>query len=204
MKNQQTVSTPNGWLGTGILAAIGASLCCITPVLAMIGGISGIASSFSWLEPLRPFLIGLTGLALAFAWYKKLKPNNQADCACDTDPKPTFMQSKKFLLIITVFAIVMLAFPSYAHVFYPQDQGNKAILGKNTQQVELTVKGMTCSGCESHVNNEVNKLEGIFEVKTSYEKGKTVVKFDKDKTTIKQIEAAVNATGYQVTNIKQR
>ena len=58
----------NRLLGAGVLTAITASLCCITPVLAIVAGSSGIAASFSWLEPFRPFLIGLTVLVLGFAW----------------------------------------------------------------------------------------------------------------------------------------
>jgi hypothetical protein len=61
-------------IGAGLLAAITASLCCITPVLALIAGTSGIASTFSWIEPFRPYLIGLTILVLGFACYQKLKP----------------------------------------------------------------------------------------------------------------------------------
>ena len=107
----------NKLIGAGLLAAITASLCCITPVLALIAGTSGIASTFSWLEPFRPYLIGLTILVLGFAWYQKLKPQKEIDCECDTDDlpagkegKPKFIQSKKFLGIVTVFAIIMLAF----------------------------------------------------------------------------------------------
>ena len=40
---------------TSILTAITASLCCITPVLALIAGTSGVASTFSWIEPFRPY-----------------------------------------------------------------------------------------------------------------------------------------------------
>ena len=72
--------------GAGVLVAITASLCCITPVLALISGTSGIAASFSWMEPYRPFLIGLTVLVLGFAWYQKLKPKRaEVDCECDDD-----------------------------------------------------------------------------------------------------------------------
>ena len=39
----------------GIFAAAAASLCCITPALALMAGVTGIATSFSFLEPLRPF-----------------------------------------------------------------------------------------------------------------------------------------------------
>ena len=63
---------------TSILTAITASLCCITPVLALIAGTSGVASTFSWIEPFRPYLIGLTILVLLFAWYQKLKPEKKS------------------------------------------------------------------------------------------------------------------------------
>jgi len=52
---------------TGVLAAIGASLCCVTPVLAVLAGSTGLASSFSSMEPFRPYLIALTVIVLAYA-----------------------------------------------------------------------------------------------------------------------------------------
>ena len=64
------MKSDNKLIGTGLLTAITASLCCITPVLALIAGTSGIASTFSWIEPFRPYLIGLTILVLGFAWYQ--------------------------------------------------------------------------------------------------------------------------------------
>ena len=71
------MKSENKLIGAGLLTAITASLCCITPVLALIAGTSGIASTFSWIEPFRPYLIGLTILVLAFAWYQKLKPQKE-------------------------------------------------------------------------------------------------------------------------------
>lgn len=50
----------NRLVGAGVLSAVAASLCCITPVLALISGASGVASTFSWMEPARPYLIGIT------------------------------------------------------------------------------------------------------------------------------------------------
>jgi mercuric ion transport protein len=79
------MKSDNKLIGTGLLTAITASLCCITPVLALIAGTSGIASTFSWIEPFRPYLIGLTILVLGFAWYQKLKPQKEIDCECETD-----------------------------------------------------------------------------------------------------------------------
>ncbi|MCB9304680.1 MAG: mercuric transport protein MerTP [Lewinellaceae bacterium] len=194
-------------IGAGLLTAIAASLCCITPVLALIAGTSGIASTFSWLEPFRPYLIGLTIVVLVFAWYQKLKPRSQEEieCACEDDEKPKFIQSKTFLAIVTVFAVLMLAFPLYANVFYPsQDRQVIVVDQQNVQTATFSVSGMTCTGCEEHVSHEVNKLDGIVEVKASYANENVIVQFDSSKTSVAEVEKAINSTGYAVTNIKNQ
>ncbi len=191
-------------IGISILTAITASLCCITPVLALFAGTSGIASTFSWLEPFRPYLIGFTVLVIGFAWYQKLKSRNEIDCECETDEKPKFMQSKTFLAIVTVFAIVMLAFPYYSGIFYPNTEKQIIIVDKSDiKTTEFKINGMTCASCEEHVNHEVNKLNGILNSKASYESSNAIVEFDKTKTNETEIEKAINATGYKVTGKKE-
>ena len=192
--------------GASILSAIAASLCCITPVLALVSGAGGIASSFSWLEPARPYLLGITVLVLGFAWYQKLKPRTaeEIQCACEEDEKPPFMQTKKFLGIVTVFAALMLAFPNYAHIFYPSNDNKEVVIVNATdiQTVTFDVKGMTCNGCASHVENDVNKLPGIVKVDAIYEEAIAKVEFDQTKVSIAQIEEAINGTGYKVVGKK--
>ena len=80
MKKKQSLETK--WLGVGILAAIAAALCCITPVLAVLGGLGSIAATFSFLEPVRPYLIGLTVIVLGYAFYKAYKPKKETDIEC--------------------------------------------------------------------------------------------------------------------------
>jgi copper chaperone CopZ len=193
----------NKLIGAGLLTAITASLCCITPVLALIAGTSGIASTFSWIEPFRPYLIVLTILVLGFAWYKKLKPQKEIDCGCDTEEKSKFLKSKTFLAIVTVFAIVMLAFPYYSEIFYPNTEKQIVVVDKSDiKTIEFQISGMTCASCEEHVNHEVNKLNGIVNSKVSYENRNAIIEFDKTKTNETEIEKAINATGYKVTNKK--
>ena len=190
-------------IGASLLTAIASSLCCITPVLALISGTSGIASTFYWLEPFRPYLIGFTILVLGFAWYQKLKPKKEIDCDCETDEKPSFLQSKLFLGIVTIFAIVMTAFPHYSSVFYPKSEKEIIVVDKaNIQTINLEIKGMTCTSCEEHINHSVNQLNGIVNIKSSYENGNAEIEFDNSKTTIEEIEKAVNSTGYSVINTK--
>jgi copper chaperone CopZ len=198
------MKSENKLIGTGLLTAITASLCCITPALALIAGTSGIASTFSSIEPFRPYLIGLTVLVLGFAWYQKLKPRKEIDCECETDEKPKFIQSKAFLGIVTVFAIIMLAFPYYSGIFYSNTKKQVIVVDKSDiKTTEFKISGMTCASCEEHVNHEVNKLKGIVNSKASYENGNAIIEFDRTKTNETEIEKSINSTGYKVTDKKE-
>jgi len=196
----------NRLVGAGVLSAVAASLCCITPVLALISGASGVASTFSWMEPARPYLIGITVLVLGFAWYQKLKPRTaeEIQCDCEEDEKKPFMQTKTFLGIVTVFAGLMLAFPSYSGIFFPDNSNaSKVIVVKESDilNAELSIKGMTCTGCEHSVNAALNSSEGVLEASSSYESGMATVKFDQSKVSVDQLATKVEeATGYKVTD----
>lgn len=186
----------------GALTAIAASLCCITPVIALLAGSSSIAANFSWIEPARPYLIGLSVAILAFAWYLKLKPakTNDMDCNCETPKKPSFLQSKTFLGIITVFAALMMTFPLYAKMFYPKPKAETTAFAvvDNKQQIKFTIQGMTCEACEEHVNNELSKVNGVLAYKTSYVTRSSLVTFNKSKVDVKTIESVIKKTGYKV------
>lgn len=185
-----------------ILSAIAASLCCITPVLALISGASGAASAFSWMKPFRPYLIGITIVVLGVAWYQKLKPRTaeEIQCACEEEGKTPFMQTKKFLGLVTAFSILMMAFPYYSDIFYPKaDKQLIVVSSDNIQEVKFNVSGMTCTSCEEHVKNEVNKLPGIINVSANSKEGNATVKFDNSKTNKGTIIKTINATGYKVT-----
>lgn len=203
-------------VGAAVLTAIASSLCCVTPVLALISGTTGAVSAFPWLEPLRPYLIGFTLLVLVFAWDQKLTPSaigasTEIDCDCETDDlssekvkHTSFLHSKLFLGIVTVFAIAMMAFPYYVSAFYPKTATEAVVDVSTIQTLHLEVKGMTCASCEAHINHSVNQLNGILKVASSYEKGSTEVQFDTVKTSISEIKKAVNATGYSVIEPKDK
>ncbi len=189
-------------LGTGLLVALASSLCCITPLLAVIGGVGGAASTFSWVAPFRPYLIAATVAVLGFAWYQKLKPRPvRIDC-CGEVEKPALMQSKRFLGGVTVLAAVLLAFPYFSSVFYPATAAPvvaRGVAAGPVQVVEFKIAGMTCEACTDHVRHEVVKLAGIERLDVSYPQGNAVIAFHPAQTTIPQLTAAVNATGYRVT-----
>ncbi len=72
----------------------------------------------------------------------------------------------------------------------------------NKQQVKFTIQGMTCEGCEEHVNNELSEVDGVMTYKTSYASKSSLVAFDKSKVDVKTIAAAIKKKGYPVKGYK--
>ncbi len=191
------------WVITSLLAALGASLCCIAPVLAVVAGISGAAAMFSWLDPFRPYLIGFTLLILSYVWYQRIKPTTQEaiDCACEEGGSLSFWQTKTFLSIITLLVTLLLTFPYYSGVLFPSHQAaTQIVTQKNSTTTTLTIEGMTCTGCESSVNQAIKSENGVISCTASYKAGEATVKFDTSKTNIQKLAKALeNKTGYKAT-----
>jgi copper chaperone CopZ len=194
-------NTDKKLIGAGVVAAIAASLCCITPVLAFLSGAAGLASAFSWMEPARPWLIALTIGVLGFAWFQKFKPRKAEDtqCACDENGKTPFLQTRTFLALVTVFAAAMMAFPYYGSIFYSNDTVQAAAVPSDqVETASFEVSGMTCTSCEDHVRHEVSGLKGVVDVTADYNTGKVAVRFDRNKLSADEIRQAIDATGYKV------
>jgi copper chaperone CopZ len=194
----------NKGLLAGLVTAIAASLCCITPVLAFLGGVSGLATTFSWIEPYRPYLIAVTVFVFALAWYQRLKPQKQIDCNCEADIKGTFWQSRTLLGIVTLLAVLLVSFPYYAKAFYPKTvQSRVAISNKaDIKEAVFKIKGMGCEGCTEEINTGIAKIKGVIQYQTSFKTANCIVRFDSSKTSADRIAEAINAVGYRVTSQK--
>ncbi len=200
-----TAKTSIKMTGAGILSALLASSCCIIPVLALVAGSTSMASSFSWVEPIRPYLIILSLTVLAFSWYQKLNSVKEPEDCCAVIEKPKFIQTKTFLAIITVFALAMMSFPLYSNIFFNQDKSASTNMDHSKlRTLEFNISGMTCTGCEEHIEHAVSKLPGIALVNATYENSNTIVKYDSLQTSLQQIQDAIGTTGYIITEIHNK
>ncbi len=192
------------YIGAGLLAAIASSLCCIAPLIAIIGGVAGTASAFAWIEPARPFLIGLSVIALSLAFYQAYKPVVVDDCNCEFPEKKSFLNSKGFLWMVTVLSILMFSFPYYSNNFHPPvtvEQNDSD--STKTVQCTFDIKGMTCSGCEGHVQKALLPMNGVTEAKASYKDGNAVIQVDTSKVSISELKMKLEEkTGYKVLDHK--
>ncbi len=66
------------------------------------------------------------------------------------------------------------------------------------QELEMTVTGMTCSGCENTVKNGLKQIDGIVEVKASHKNNKVTIKVEKDKVSREEIAQQIETIGYNV------
>jgi mercuric ion transport protein len=109
----------NGLLIAGILSAIGASVCCVGPLVLLALGVSGAwIGSLTALEPYRPIFIGLTLLFLGFAFYRLYlaRPVCSPQAAC---ANPHILKRQRLAFwIVTVVALGLIAAPWVAPLFY--------------------------------------------------------------------------------------
>ncbi len=114
-----TQLTGKGSLIAGVLAAIGASVCCVGPLVLLALGIGGTwVGNLTAMEPYRPIFIGLTLVFLGMA-FRKLYLVPQA-CMLGTpcaDPRTIHRQRLTFW-IVTVLLLGLLAVPWLAPLFY--------------------------------------------------------------------------------------
>ncbi len=101
------------------LAAIGASLCCIAPLVLIALGIGGAWVSYlTALEPYRPIFIGITLLFLFLA-FRKLYIIPRQCAPEDACAIPTVLRNQRIIFwIVTVLLIALLTFPYYGLMFF--------------------------------------------------------------------------------------
>jgi len=116
---KMTMNTGSRALIAGVLAAVGASVCCVGPLVLLALGIGGTwVGSLTAMEPYRPIFIGLTLLFLGLA-FRRLYLMAQV-CTPDTpcaDPR-TIRRQRFVFWIVTVLLFGLLAVPWLAPLFY--------------------------------------------------------------------------------------
>ncbi len=71
----------------------------------------------------------------------------------------------------------------------------------NTKTIKMNIKGMFCSGCSSHIEKDLGKMEGVQNCSVNHETGIGECTFDTDKLTKNEVIETVNNLGsYQVIN----
>ena len=67
-----------------------------------------------------------------------------------------------------------------------------------TEQKELAVKGMTCTGCEQRVTTSLDALSGVKAVSADHEAGTVTMRFDPAVAGEDVMVGAIEGLGYRV------
>ncbi len=120
MATEQEIPEKNtSWLGVGaILAAVGASVCCVGPLLLLSLGIGGAwMSTLTSMESIRPFFIVLTLIFIGLGYRKLyLVPENCKEGEACSVPE-TKQKQRLIFWIGSILILLLLAFPWYAPYF---------------------------------------------------------------------------------------
>src|SRR5438876_2954578 len=111
-KTQMAALNAKASLVAGVLAAIGASVCCVGPLVLLGLGVGGAwIGNLTAFEPFRPVLIGVTLVFLALAWHKLCRVPQV--CAPNTACADTTVLRRQRITFwtISVLVLAILAFP---------------------------------------------------------------------------------------------
>jgi mercuric ion transport protein len=111
--------TVSGSLLAGVVAAIGASACCVGPLLLVLLGVGGAwASRLVALAPLQPLFIAAALVFFGVAFWRLYR--RPMDCAPGQACSVPVVRHRQRMLFwaLGVAAAALMAFPLYAPIFY--------------------------------------------------------------------------------------
>ncbi len=114
-----TSTTRNRSIIAAVLAAIGASLCCVAPLVLLALGISGAWISYlTALEPYRPIFVSIT-LIFLFLAFRKLYLLPQQCAPDDACAIPSTLRNQRIIFwVVSLLLVALLAFPDYGPAFF--------------------------------------------------------------------------------------
>ena len=118
-ERKHTTKTGFWLLLAGTLTAVGASACCVIPLILLTLGIGGSwLSSLSLLEPYRPLFIGANLFFLTFAFYRIYLTRRACDPGSSC-PQPNAIKRLRTLFwIVSILAFFLIAVPWIIPLFY--------------------------------------------------------------------------------------
>lgn len=181
-----------------VLTAIGASLCCIGPILTLIFGVGAFGAATIFASA-RPYLLVAAAATLAFGFYC-LYLRREA-CApsesCSSKARGRFARPAFWMASV---AVLIFALTPYYVATLARHLSAKRGIAEAAQPLSaretFKVSGMTCAGCETTIKLALEQTPGVRVAEVSYERGEAVVEYDPKLTNTDKLRAAINETGY--------
>jgi len=76
------------------------------------------------------------------------------------------------------------------------------VTGVKTVAIELTIQGMTCTGCEQTIQTGISSIKGVKQVKATFKNGKAYIEYQPDVADTILMKEKILASGYHVSGIR--
>lgn len=207
-QSSESAAPKRKWLlGASVAGAIGASLCCILPIVAAATGVGTIAAGTAF-EQWRPYLLGATGLLLGTGFLLAYRNYKQA-CApgslCATRP----ISRWNFLALGTVVALVagVAAFPYYsgavAEAVIGTSSPSHTVGSATLAKAAFQIPDMDCPACVVALSATLRKVPGVADAKLDVDSRKAVVTYDSATLNVAALEKLISDAGFHIASVSR-
>lgn len=194
-------------LGASVAAAVGASLCCILPIVAAATGFGAIAAGAAF-EQWRPFLLGVTGLLLAAGFVLAYRDYTKA-CAPGSLCATTPMGRWSLFALGTVATLVagVAAFPYYsgtvAEVVVGTSRPSHTVGSPALAKITFQIPDMDCPACVVVLSASLRKVPGVADAKLDVDSRKAVVTYDSATLNVAALEKLISDAGFHIASVSR-
>jgi mercuric ion transport protein len=102
-----------------VLAGIGASLCCVAPLVLLSLGLGGAwVATLTAFEPVRPLFLGLSLLFIGLSFHKLYLTTQTCEAEKPCADDAVLRKQRLIFWSVTIPLIGLLTFPWFAPLFY--------------------------------------------------------------------------------------
>ena len=180
----------------GILSALLASVCCVTPlILVLLGlgslGIGAVLGRFHW------WFLGAALVLLTAAWRRYVQERKR--CATERCEMASGTPTRWTLLVAS---LVVAAFAGVnVYTVASQRIAQAASSGAHSQnhltEAVIPVEGMTCLTCELTIESGLKQLPGIQHADARVAEQAVSVRYDPAQISVGDMVDAINKSGYR-------
>lgn len=177
-----------------VVSAVGASMCCVGPLLLLALGIGGAwVGHLTAMEKYRPFWTAATLIFLGSAFLKGYrKPKKEPCCPGDACRPETGRRNRILLWIVAVFVLGLLFLPYILPYAFAGETGGSTA----TRQVTLSIRNMTCAACAVTVKKSLTRVEGVKDAKVTSSPPQALVTYDPTKVSADRLMDATLKAGF--------
>jgi len=101
-----------------VAGALGASVCCVVPLVLVLLGVSGAwISNLTALDAYRPWAVSATLLCLMWAGWELYGPNSRCQVDGECVARHVLRRRRRWLWIASAGSLALLTFPYYIAAF---------------------------------------------------------------------------------------